>query len=362
MGHTILVTGSTGYLGSVLCADLARDNKIIGLFRRPPSKSLQSAAPNVQWKKGDVVEHGCLDCIFKQSASGGNPIDYVIHFAAYTDFGEKWQDEYSETNVIGTRNIIESACDAGVKRILFAGSIAALEPLAPGDVLTEKSSGYAPIAYSKSKALGEKLLAQNSHRVPVVVLRLGGVFTDWCELPPLFSVMNLWTRPFIGRMIPGLGISGFPYIHRRDVVKIVRKIVESNESLDRFEILFASQSGCTLQKELFPIIRREYKESLSIKPINISFFLAKIALHGKYIINTLRNKKTYERAWMLKYVDRPLVVDTSHTQNKLDWEPSSRLHILERLPILMHNFNQHYRVWYNRNTNRNDQRYEYYPD
>ena len=363
MGHSILVTGASGYLGSVLCVDLAHNHKIIGLYRRPPSKRLKQAAPSVQWEKSEVEDRDCIDWVFKQSALKGWPIDYVIHFAAYIGFGEKWQDEYNDTNVIGTRNIIEAAAgNASVKRILFAGSIAALEPLPNGKVLTEKSLAGGKIAYSKSKAMGEKLLFKNSDRVPAVVLRLGGVFTDWCELPPLFSVMKMWSKPFFGRMMPGQGMSGFPYIHRRDVVQIVRRIIEKNEYLDRFETLFASHSGFTSQKDLFPIIRRESNETFSIKPLYVSLSLAKMALHGKYLFNTLRQKKTYERAWMIDYVDRPLVVDTSYTRKKLDWEPRSRLHILERLPILLHNFNHHHRTWHIRNINRNDQKYEYYPD
>ena len=104
MGHTILITGASGFLGSALCVDLSRDHKIIGLYRRPLSERLKKATPLVQWEK---------------SLAGGE------------------------------------------------------------------------IAYPKSKALGEKMLFKNSYKVPVAVLRLGGGFTDWYELPPLFSVMKM---------------------------------------------------------------------------------------------------------------------------------------------------------------------------
>lgn len=362
MRHTILITGATGYLGSVLCTHLCRAHNIIGLSLSPPSKRLISAAPSVRWEKGDVVEPGCLDCIFKTSASQGNPIDYIIHFAAYTDYGEKWNDEYSDTNVIGTRSILDAAYDAGVKRILFAGSIAALEPPPTGEVLTEKSSIYGKFAYSKSKAMGEKLLAQYSDRVRSVILRLGGVFTDWCELPPLYSVMNLWSRPFSGRMIPGQGDSGFPYIHRKDVVEIVKRIIDKDNSLDRFEILFASPSGCTRHKELFPLIRRESSDAFSTIPVNISPVFAKLLLHGKYFFNTLIGKQTYERAWMIQYVDRPLKVDMTYTAKKLNWSPSKGFDILSRLPVLMRNFREHRKAWLIRNIKRNDQKYEYDSD
>ncbi|MCP4748074.1 MAG: NAD(P)-dependent oxidoreductase [Desulfobacteraceae bacterium] len=362
MKPTILITGSSGYLGSVLCADLCRDHKVVGLFRRPPSGKLKRAAPTVQWEQGDIVDRNCIDLAFEHSASTGRHIDYVIHFAAYTDFGEKWHDEYFDTNIIGTRNIIEASCEAGVKRILFAGSIAALKPCSKAEVLTEQSPAFGSIAYPKSKAMGEKLLMEHSDRVPVVVLRIGGVFTDWCELPPLYSVMKLWSKPVIGRMIPGEGNSGFPYIHRQDIVRIVRRIVEKNTSLDRFETLLASHSGCTYHKELFPIIRSQYSKLYSTKPLSIPLPLAKMALNAKYIANTLRKKKTYERAWMINYVDLPLRVDTRYTQNKLDWQPTPGLHILTRLPILMQKFKNHYKAWDNRNINRNDQNYDYDSD
>lgn len=362
MKNTILITGATGYLGSALCVDLCCDHNIIGLSLRTPSKRLVAAAPSVQWEKGDVVEPGCLSCIFKASASQGKPIDYVIHFAAYTDYGEKWHDEYSNTNVLGTRNIIDIACEAGVKRLLFAGSIAALQPLHPGEALTEKSSVYGDIAYSRSKAMGEQLLFNNSDRMRIVILRLGGVFTDWCELPPLFSVMNLWSKPVVGRMLPGQGNSGFPYIHRKDVVKIVRRIIDLDDRLERFEILFASQSGCTLHKDLFPAIRRECGPGFSTTPVNIPPFFAKIILHAKYIINTLLKKRTYERAWMIKYIDHPLRVDTTYSRNKLMLSPRKDIDILTYLPILMRNFRHHHQTWLRRNINRNDQKYDYYPD
>jgi hypothetical protein len=41
MDRTIAITGSSGYLGSVLCADLARDHRVVGIDRRPPSPALR---------------------------------------------------------------------------------------------------------------------------------------------------------------------------------------------------------------------------------------------------------------------------------------------------------------------------------
>ena len=189
-------------------------------------------------------------------------IDYVIHFAAYYHYGNDWRRQYGSTNIKGTINIIEAAPQAGVKRIIFASSIASLKPPLGGEFLTENSptNGYVP--YEKSKAAGEALLSDNSHKVPAVALRLGGVFSDWCELPPLYSLIKLWSKlNIIGRIIPGKGYSGFPYIHRYELVRIIRRVIEKSESLDRFEILIASEDGCTRHKDLFPIIRSQAEKN-----------------------------------------------------------------------------------------------------
>jgi len=290
-------------------------------------------------------------------------IDYVIHFAAYYHYGNDWRRQYGSTNIKGTINIIEAAHQAGVKRIIFASSIASLKPPLGCEFLTENSptNGYVP--YEKSKAAGEALLSENSHRVPAVALRLGGVFSDWCELPPLYSLIRLWSkRNFIGRMIPGKGYSGFPYIHRYELVRIVRRVIEKSESLDRFEILIASEDGCTRHKDLFPIIRCESGKKQLVKPIHISPALTRMALFCKYYLNLVLKKKTYERSWMINYVDLPLVVDTTYTRNKLNWAPNSEFNILKRLPLIMNHFTNQRSKWENRNLRRNEGIYEYQPD
>lgn len=362
MGCNIFITGACGFLGSALCADLAKDHRVIGFYRRPPTRKLKAAAPGVIWTRGDVAHAGCVDRVFKEAAGRGRPIDYVIHFAAFTGFGKKWEAAYDHTNVKGTLNIIQAASKACVKRVLFAGSIAALEPPKPGLLLKETSPPGGHVAYARSKALGERICFENAGRVPAVVLRLGGVFTDWCELPPLFSLIKLWRRPFIGRMMPGRGLSGFPYIHRRDVVTMVRQIIEKDRELGRYEVLFASPSGATAQRQLFPVIRRACRPGFSTVPIHISPVFARMVLHGKYLANRLRGQNTYERAWMLDYADRPLVVDTAYTQKRLGWRPNPYLHILRRLPVLMKNVNAAPRSWMIRNINRNEQNYRFDPD
>jgi len=84
-------------------------------------------------------------------------------------------------------------------------------------------------------------------------------------------------------------------------------------------------------------------------------------LYLKLAGNSLLLRKTYEQPWMLAYADRPLRVDTSYTRQKLDWSPKDEYRILNRLPALMANFQNHRRSWLARNIRRNEGNYQFEP-
>jgi nucleoside-diphosphate-sugar epimerase len=361
--RVVVITGSSGFLGSALCVDLCRDSRIIGMDWRKPSPALQKQAPDARWKKIDISERDSVKEFFNEIAGKFKRVDFVLHMAAFYHFGQYWRPEYDRVNVQGLENILEGALGVGTRRFVFAGSIASLTAPPPGDALTERVTEGAEVAYARSKTIGETLLARYSSRMPTVALRIGGVFSDWCELPPLHSLMKLWSmRGIMGRMIPGLGETGFPYIHRQDFAGCVRRIIEKHSELSPSEIFFASPSGCTTHKELFPIIRKACGEHFSTTPVFIPTRLAKSMLFFKNRVKVLLKRKRYERRWMMNYVDRPLVVDTTYTQTKLKWAPTPELGILQRLPVLMTHFHRRRSRWELRNMRRNEGTYEYEAD
>ncbi len=79
----------------------------------------------------------------------------------------------------------------------------------------------------------------------------------------------------------------------------------------------------------------------------------------KLALGTLNGKPPYERPWMLNFVDRPWVVDTSITQKKLNWRCSPGMGILERLPVILKRYEAQRRDWIQRNIRRNKGGYSY---
>ena len=106
----ILVTGSKGTLGRSLVRELRqRGHEVWGC-------DLQHQADQ-QYYRADVAKYRQLERVFEQS------YDYVYHLAA--EFGRINGEEYYETlwqtNVIGTRNVLELQRVHGFK-LIFASS------------------------------------------------------------------------------------------------------------------------------------------------------------------------------------------------------------------------------------------------
>src|SRR5919112_332179 len=121
MAH-YLVTGGAGFIGSHLSEELVRrghtvrvaDSLITG------KRSNLDHLPEVRFQEGDLAE---LD--FARAVVHG--CDYVLHQAAIPSVPRSVQDPISSNraNVDATLNVLVAARDAGVKRVVFAGSSSA---------------------------------------------------------------------------------------------------------------------------------------------------------------------------------------------------------------------------------------------
>lgn len=165
---------------------------MVAIDRRTPTDAVFAAAEDTSWHQVDISDGGAVASVFQRARRSFGRLDAVIHFAAFYHFGTNWQREYEATNVQGTSHVVQAAARHGARQVIFASSIAAMPPPPPGKVLTERTPTADYIPYAKSKSMGERIVREASDRVPAAVLRIGGAFSDWCELPPLASLIELW--------------------------------------------------------------------------------------------------------------------------------------------------------------------------
>jgi len=354
----VIITGASGFLGSAICIDLAKDFRVIALDNREPSEQLKKAALQTTWHILDIANHLSVSEVFAQIKLDFGQIDFVVHLAAYYDFGKEWVGEYQSTNITGTANVLNASKYEGVNRLIFASSIGAMKPPPVGSSLTEESPTSEFIPYARSKFLGEKLIMETSPQIPYTILRIAGVFSDWCELPPLYGLIKLWTSAFpFGCLIPGRGETGIPYIHVNDLVSIVRQCILLDQKLGPSNIFLASQHGAVLHRQLFPVIRSESGQSGSLRPIHISRNFAKTGVWFKRALGELTGNIPYERPWMLDYVDKPWTTDTTKTRQILDWDCNPDLSILKKIPDILRNLRMDPGDWEKRNISRNERRF-----
>lgn len=330
--RSILITGSSGFLGSQLAFNLAEQGHIVyAVDSRVPASNFQKilkSFPNIIYIKSDVSNY----VQFSESIKDVE-IDFIYHFAAVWGYGQLGDEIYERINVQGTRNILQLAIVHSVKRIFFASSLAVFNPSKQGAVITEQSpiDDYTMHPYGKSKACSEreiKLFCDTNPSGPdVTVVRLAGIFSDWCELPPLAWMIARWdTIGPMGRIIAGAGNTGMPYLHRDDFTALMIKCMEAHQKMKHCETLIASPSRVTTHNDMFPVIRRVLGRSGS--PIYIPRSIVKIGMYAERIARMLvRLQPPPEEPWMLAFLDKPICSDSSITQEKLGWKPTPSLSI-----------------------------------
>ncbi len=151
----ILVTGGTGFLGSVLVRQLLETGAEVAVLRRASSRLdlLGDAQTHVRHCIGDLTDVESL-----HAAMQG--VTQVYHTAAYVGFGGPGDAEkLKRINVTGTANVVNAAVAQGVKRLVHTSSIAALgRPEVPPPMMDEQAI-WAPsrvnTPYAESKYQSE---------------------------------------------------------------------------------------------------------------------------------------------------------------------------------------------------------------
>ncbi len=345
---TIVVTGATGFIGRHLLEALHGDHDIWTLSRSSPSLRGVSLPASVRWLPVDVARAGQLREAVDAIRRARRP-EVLIHLAGHYDFTGQQNPEYLRTNVEGTRNVLEAAGELGVRDVIFASSVAACAFPPIGERLTEASPPDGDTPYAESKRLGEAMLAGYRGVFRTWIVRFGAVFSDWCEYEPLFRFLETWlSRRPQSRVLAGNGLSAIPYLHVRDAVAFVRRLLARREALDDGEVLLASTDGATSHLELFLAATGAHRGERA-RPVFLPERLCRSGLWFRDMVGRTIGMHAFERPWMGRMIDLRLEVDASRTRERLGWAPRARLDVLRRMPFLVENRKSFATEWQRRN-------------
>jgi nucleoside-diphosphate-sugar epimerase len=114
---TVAITGPTGEIGMPLIERLEREPEV-GEVRGMARRSFDPVAEGwekVSYRRGDILDRGSLAALFDGA-------DVAVHLA-FAIFGGR--EETRRVNLEGSRNVFEVAAAAGVRRLVYASSVAA---------------------------------------------------------------------------------------------------------------------------------------------------------------------------------------------------------------------------------------------
>ncbi|WP_268766034.1 NAD-dependent epimerase/dehydratase family protein [Knoellia sp. Soil729] len=168
-----MLTGATGTIGLLLAARLDDDYDLVQHGRTP-----RSAQQEHGLERADLTS-------YEDVAPLMDGVDTVLHLAGEASPEADW-DAVLAANIVGYRNVLEAAREAGVRRVVYASSNHAMGmydrlqewPVYPHHLPRPDS------LYGVSKVFGETLgrFYHDEHGLDVISLRIG-----WCSEDPMLA-------------------------------------------------------------------------------------------------------------------------------------------------------------------------------
>ena len=243
----ILVTGGTGLVGSHLLYHLTQKNDTVrAVYRTEKSldnvrnvfsyytSDVDTSFSKIDWQKADITDVPSMIPVFED-------VTHVYHCAALISFDPADYREMRKVNIHGTAIVVNLSIDAGVKKLCYVSSIAAVgddpkKPIADEEnewAGNEKNHGYAITKYGAEM----EVWRASQEGVEVVVVNPGIILGSgfWNSgSGKLFSQVNE------GFQFYSEGETAFVGV--QDVVKSMLQLMESSIKNERFILVSENKS------------------------------------------------------------------------------------------------------------------------
>ena len=255
MAH-YLVTGGAGFIGSHLAEELVRRGHRV----RVADSLITGKRSNLDHVHGvEFLEGDLADFDFATRAAAG--VDYVLHQAAIPSVPRSVKDPITSNraNVDGTLNVLVAARDAGVRRVVFAGSSSAYgnTPTLP------KHEGMPtnPLSpYALQKVVGEQYLQMFTrlYGLETVSIRYFNVFGPRQDpSSPYSGVISVFATALLENRAPtiyGDGEQTRDFTYVANVVDGVLRACEAPRASG--EVINVATGGRISLNQLFEAMRR----------------------------------------------------------------------------------------------------------
>lgn len=223
----ILITGITGLVGSELARAFSTLGTIHGLKRGGSDLSaLGLQGLPIHWHEGDILDFNSL----LEAMEG---IDLVIHSAGKVSFLPKDEKSLFQVNHQGTAQVVNALLAAGVPKLVYVSSVAALGQVPEQEEYDETSTwvdGPDQTAYALSKYRAElEVWRGEQEGLQVLVVNPALVLGKLAYARSSGALYQL-----VLKGTPFFPTGNLNYIDVRDVAAITRALVEKEAWGERF--------------------------------------------------------------------------------------------------------------------------------
>lgn len=273
-----LVTGANGHLGYNLVKLLLEKGIPVRASMRNPQQQPQLLAA----LDCEVVQANITDKASLIRALQGVEVLYAVG-AAFKLWAKDPQKEIYDVNLQGTRNTLEAAAEAGVKKIVYVSSIAALNYT---QIPTSESLGYNPDRrdmYYNSKNDGEKLAFELAKQYKLDLVAVLPSAMIGSEIPGPLSVSYNIVDLILKKQVPIETHITLNWIDVKDVAEACFLAANLGQAGERY--IIANEKSISLREstriaqQLFPALH--LKLPIAVPKFMLYFFAYLLELGSK---------------------------------------------------------------------------------
>jgi nucleoside-diphosphate-sugar epimerase len=311
----ILVTGATGFLGRHLVSRLAGDGHTVRALARQGSQVDHLRQASVTLVYGDLKDRESL-----QRAVDG--VEMVYHAGAA--MRGSWQ-EYGESTVQGTEQMLDLSLAAGVKRFVHISSLAVYQVHdLPRNAVVDEHTPYDPTpqrigAYAYSKIEAEKAaLAFYAKGLPVTVVRPGVIYGPHGKV--LFPHLGYFVKKAF--VLIGRGDNLLPLTYIDNTVDALLLAAQHEQAIGQ---IYNVTDGVTItQKEYLEQFKQATQSTFPVIPVPMPLLLLPLALVEQLKALGVSKLPSASRYGLTsKY--KSLYFDSTKAKQELGWRPQVSL-------------------------------------
>lgn len=335
----IMITGSSGLIGTALIKQLARQYTVIGLDNPgepyPPSEAI---CLNMDLTSDEDVQR-----VFAQvKEEYGSRIASFIHLAAYYDFKGKPSPLYDKITVQGTGRVLRYLQQMEVEQFVFSSSLLVYDSTVPGKKITEDSPLNPKWDYPKSKVKTEKLIHEQRGTIPAVILRISGIYNEWGNSIPISNqLQRIYENQITSHFYPGNTAHGNVFMHLDDLVTALVNTVEKRQALPPEVVINLGEPDTVSYEEMQTTIGK----LLHGKQWNTYRIPKPLAKAGAWVQDLFGDP--FIKPWMVDMADDHSEINIQKAKALLDWEPKHSLR--KTLPVMIENLKKYPKQFYKEN-------------